>query len=415
MKIRAFSRRLVFGATTLSLAVVAAFSYPSVFQLGLTISKPGVQPGYVIFGAPDGNAYAIGTQGKVAKKWPSPEPNTEMGYTRPLANGTVLARIQRLESLAGAAGARAEAAGAESVIEMTQDGRVVWKYADPVRSLHHDEERLANGNTLLVCSKDLDIPAISRKLLRDDCLIEVDSKGKIVWEWQTADHFDEFEFPKEVKAEIMNGYGGGRTGFGAPPPTKGFDYLHMNAASPIPETAGLTDPRFKAGNVIVSYRYINTLAVVDRDTKKIVWKTVNLTIGQHNPHFLPAGVPGTGHLLVFDNGNVDVETNPRHASSRPNSRVLEINPLDMSIAWEYTADKSNRPIWSFFSHYISGAERQPNGNTLICEGSNGRIFEVTPSGEIVWEYVNPFPNTSGRIPNSTIFRATKVAESWLKL
>ena len=62
MKIRAFSRRLVFRATTLSLAVVAAFSYPSVFQLGLTISKPGVQPGYVIFGAPDGNAYAIDTR-----------------------------------------------------------------------------------------------------------------------------------------------------------------------------------------------------------------------------------------------------------------------------------------------------------------------------------------------------------------
>lgn len=408
MKIRIFSGRLVFGATALSLAVVAAFSYPSVFQLGLTISKPGVQPGYVIFGAPDGNAYAIDTQGKVARKWPSPEPDTKLGYARPLANGNLLAQVQSSKSSSGAAG------GAESVIEMTQDGRVVWKYSDPVRSLHHDEERMANGNTLLVCSKDLDIPAISRKLLRDDCLIEVDAHGKIVWEWQTADHFDEFEFPREVKAEIMNGYGGGRTGTGAPPPTKGFDYLHMNAASPIPESAGHTDPRFKPGNVIVSYRYINTLAVIDRDTRKIVWKTVNLTIGQHNPHFLPAGVPGAGHLLVFDNGNVDAETNPRHASSRPNSRVLEINPVDMSIAWEYTADKSNRPLWSFFSHYISGAERQPNGNTLICEGSNGRIFEVTPSGEIVWEYVNPFPNTTGRIPNSTIFRAAKVAQSWLK-
>lgn len=408
MKIRIFSGRLVFGATALSLAVVAAFSYPSVFQLGLTISKPGVQPGYVIFGAPDGNAYAIDTQGKVARKWPSPEPDTKLGYARPLENGNLLAQVQSSKSSSGAAG------GAESVIEMTQDGRVAWKYSDPVRSLHHDEERMANGNTLLVCSKDLDIPAISRKLLRDDCLIEVDAHGKIVWEWQTADHFDEFEFPQEVKAEIMNGYGGGRTGAGAPPPTKGFDYLHMNAASPIPESAGHTDPRFKPGNVIVSYRYINTLAVIDRDTRKIVWKTVNLTIGQHNPHFLPAGVPGAGHLLVFDNGNVDAETNPRHASSRPNSRVLEINPVDMSIAWEYTADKSSRPLWSFFSHYISGAERQPNGNTLICEGSNGRIFEVTPSGEIVWEYVNPFPNTTGRIPNSTIFRAAKVAQSWLK-
>src|SRR5712691_8691904 len=240
MRIRALSRRFIFGASILSLAVVAAFCYPSVFQLGLTISKPGVQPGYVIFGAPDGNAYPIDTQGKVAKKWPSPEPNTELGYTRPLANGNLLARIQPSKSLSGAAGARAEVTGAESVIEMAQDGRVVWKYSDRVRSLHHDEERMSNGNTLFVCSKDLDIPAISRKLLQDDCLIEVDPSGKIVWEWQTADHFDEFEFSKDVKDQIMAGYGtpnGERGGLGSPPPTKGFDWAHMNGASPIPESA----------------------------------------------------------------------------------------------------------------------------------------------------------------------------------
>ena len=92
----------------------------------------------------------------------------------------------------------------------------------------------------------------------------------------------------------------------------------------------------------------------------------------------------------------------------------EINPLDKSIVWEYTAENSNRPIWTFFSHYLSGAQRQPIGNTLICEGSNGRIFEVTSAEEIVWEYVNPFPNRTPKIPNATIFRAAKVAETWLK-
>jgi hypothetical protein len=406
MRTHALSRRFILGSVIVLPAVIGAFAYPTVAQLGMTILKPGVQAGYVIFGAPDGNAYAIDIQGKVAKKWPSPEPNTELGYTRPLANGNLLARVQPMRSLSGATGANAEVTGAESVVEMTQDGRVVWKYADRVRSLHHDEERMSNGNTLFVCSKDLDIPAISRKLLQDDCLIEVDPSGKIVWEWQTADHFDEFEFSKDVKDQIMAGYG--------PPPTKGFDWAHMNGASPIPESAGHTDPRFKPGNIIASYRHLNTVVVVDRDTKKIVWKTVNVTIGQHNPHMLPAGLPGTGHILVFDNGNNSVNNNPRHKDGRPNSRVVEINPLDMSIAWEYTAEKSNRPIWSFFSHYISSAQRQPNGNTLICEGANGRIFEVTPAGEIVWEYVNPFPNLTGKIPNSTIFRAAKVAENWLK-
>ena len=408
MGTHALIRRLVFGLAIVLAVKIVMFGHTSVFPVGLTLSKPAVQPGYVVFGAPDGNAYAIDVKGNVAKKWSSPEPNTDLAYTRPLANGNLLAQVRLVKSLSGAA-------GADSVIEMTQDGRVVWKYTDRVRLLHHDMERRSNGNTLIVCSKDLDVPQISRKLLTDDCLIEVDPSGKVVWEWQTADHIDDLELPHEVRSEIMNGYPGGRrTGLPGPTATKGFDYLHMNAASPIPEGAGHTDPRFKPGNVIVSYRFINTLAVVDRDTKKIVWKTAGLTIGQHNPHFVPSGLAGTGHVLVFDNGYVDGNTNPFRISSRPYSRVLEINPLDNSTAWEYTAENSNRPIWTFFSHYISGAQRQPNGNTLICEGSNGRIFEVTPAGEIVWEYVNPFPNLTAKIPNSTIFRAAKVPEGWLK-
>ncbi|MBN4048198.1 aryl-sulfate sulfotransferase [bacterium AH-315-O15] len=416
MGIHGVSRHLVVGSAMVLAAGLAVSAYPSVFQVGLAVSRPGVQPGYVIFGAPDGNSYAIDVKGNVAKKWPSPVPNTQLGYTRPLANGNLLSRVQPPRSLSGAEGANAEVTGATSVIEATQDGRIVWQYTDQVRSLHHDMERMPNGNTLLVCSKDLNLPQISRRLLKDDCLIEVDPSGNVVWEWQTADHLDDLELPQEVKDQIMNGYPGGRrTGVGgAPPPTKGFDYLHMNAASPIPDSAGPTDPRFKPGNIIVSYRYINTLAVVDRETKKIVWKTVGLTIGQHNPHFISDGVPGTGHVLVFDNGFVNGTTNPYRISTREYSRVVEIDPVDTSIVWEYTAEKSNRPIWTFFSHYISGAQRQSNGNTLICEGSNGRIFEVTPSGEIVWEYVNPFQNLTGTIPNTTIFRATKVAESWLK-
>jgi hypothetical protein len=408
MDVSTLLRRLAFCSALLLVAEIATFGHATIVPLGLTISKPGVQPGYVIFGAPDGHAYAIDLKGNVARKWSAPEPGSELQYARPLANGNLLAQVRSAKSVVGAA-------GADSVIEITQDGRIVWKYSDSTRFLHHDMERMSNGNTLLVCSKDLDAPQISRKRITDDCLIEVDPSGKIVWEWQTADHIDDLELPHEVRAQIMEGYPSGqRTGLPAPTATRGFDYLHMNAASPIPESAGHTDPRFKPGNVIVSYRYINTLALVDKDSKKIVWKTVGLTIGQHNPHFVPGGLPGTGNLLVFDNGYVDGNTNPYRASTRPYSRVLEINPLDKSIVWEYTAENSNRPIWTFFSHYISGVQRQPNGNTLICEGSNGRIFEVTPTGEIVWEYVNPFPNLTPKIPNSTIFRAAKVAENWLK-
>jgi hypothetical protein len=74
----------------------------------------------------------------------------------------------------------------------------------------------------------------------------------------------------------------------------------MNAASPISASAGHTDPRFRAGNFIVSYRYINTIAVVDRTSNKIVWKMTGTTVGQHNPHFIPASnrVQATFRCLI---------------------------------------------------------------------------------------------------------------------
>ncbi len=188
MDVSALLRRLAFCTALLLVAKIATFGHATIVPLGLTISKPGVQPGYVIFGAPDGHAYAIDVKGNVAKKWSSPEPNSELEYARPLANGNLLAQVRLAKSQSGAA-------GADSVIEVTQDGHVVWKYSDSARLLHHDMERMSNGNTLLVCSKDLDAPQISGKLVADDCLIEVDPSGKIVWEWQTADHIDDLELP----------------------------------------------------------------------------------------------------------------------------------------------------------------------------------------------------------------------------
>src|SRR5207253_7595374 len=81
-----FIRPLVFVCAFLSAAKIATFSHSTVHPVGLTISKPGVQPGYIIFGAPDGHAYAIDVKGNVAKKWSSPEPNKELEYARPVTS-----------------------------------------------------------------------------------------------------------------------------------------------------------------------------------------------------------------------------------------------------------------------------------------------------------------------------------------
>ena len=70
--------------------------------------------------------------------------------------------------------------------------------------------------------------------------------------------------------------------------------------------------------------------------------------------------------------------------------MLEVNPITREIVWQYAAANSGDPVWTFFTWFVGNVQRLPNGATLINEGMNGRIFQVTPSGEIVWEYINPY-------------------------
>jgi len=83
--------------------------------------------------------------------------------------------------------------------------------------------------------------------------------------------------------------------------------------------------------------------------------------------------------------------------------VIEVEQRTSAIVWEYT-DPS---LFEFFSPYISGAQRLANGNTLICEGCHGRIFEVTPEREVVWEFVSPYFSHESGAPglNNWVFRA----------
>jgi hypothetical protein len=101
------------------------------------------------------------------------------------------------------------------------------------------------------------------------------------------------------------------------------------------------------------------------------------------------------------------------------SRVLEIDPVKQRVVWEYAGTDNDRPTWSFYSSFISSARRLPNGNTLIDEGMNGRVFQVTGDGEIVWEYVSPYfgPAPLGpagkKLLTNWIYRAQPVPYDWV--
>ena len=161
-----------------------------------------------------------------------------------------------------------------------------------------------------------------------------------------------------------------------------LDVLHTNHVEVIRETAHTGPSAFRRGNLILSVRNINVVMVVDPATREIewLWGPGNLTF-QHHPNLLD-----NGNLLIFDNGT-------------DRSRIVELNPLSLRTEWVYEAD-------GFFSKSRGSVQRLPNGNSLITESDTGYVFEVDPSGDVVWQFVNPEVNERGR--RMPIWRMTRV-------
>ncbi|MGD8340022.1 MAG: thioredoxin, partial [Gammaproteobacteria bacterium] len=90
--------------------------------------------------------------------------------------------------------------------------------------------------------------------------------------------------------------------------------------------------------------------------------------------------------------------------ARATSRVVEIDPVTLELVWSYAGP-------NFFSTNISGAQRLPNGNTLITEGAGGRLFEVTADGDIVWEYMHGV--FSGARRSNAVYRGYRIPYEWL--
>jgi hypothetical protein len=177
-----------------------------------------------------------------------------------------------------------------------------------------------------------------------------------------------------------------------------YDYYHLNTVEVLPDTKlGAKDRRFQRGNYLICLRNADLILILNKKTKDIVWSWGPGVLDW--PH-MPTMI-NNGNILIFDNG-----------PHRTYSRVIEINPATGSIVWEYRA---NIPE-NFYSKWRGSNQRLLNGNTLICESENGRVFEVTRDGEIVWEFFNPEIRDEKR---QLIYRMMRVptekVESWLEL
>ncbi|HMF13194.1 MAG TPA: aryl-sulfate sulfotransferase, partial [Gemmataceae bacterium] len=373
------------------------------------------------------------------------------GTTRLLDNGHLL-RYAKLTQQAFGDGPGA----AGHVQEFDWDGHVVWdfKYASAKQLGHHDIFKMPNGNVLMIVwekkSPDEAVAAgrraetVGKGNLLPDCIIEVKPEGKsggqIVWEWHVWDHLvQDHDQSKanygDVKAhpELIDvNFGEGAMAsivakkeeldklraigyVGAATPGKPArvqpDWLHCNAVAYNEDLDQilLNSPEFnelwiidhstttdeaashaggrsgKGGDLL--YRWGNPRAYRAGTVKdqKLFY--------QHNAHFIPKGLPGAGHVLIFNNG----KRRPGGAHSSVDELVLPVDADGRYAHQTGTAYGPDQPIWSysapkkseFYSEFISGAHRLPNGNTFVCSGPSGTIFEVTPDKEIVWKYVNP--------------------------
>jgi hypothetical protein len=156
------------------------------------------------------------------------------------------------------------------------------------------------------------------------------------------------------------------------------DTLHTNTLEILDGTQAARSPVFREGNLLVSMRNLGpgVIGILDPEKRALVWAAWGPWRMQHEPVLLPGG-----NMLLFDNRALEPDEPPSAGSSR----VLEFDPLEKRIVWEYVGT----PEAPFYSRLCGTASRLANGNTLVTESMYGRVFETTPEGEIVWEFNNP--------------------------
>jgi hypothetical protein len=238
------------------------------------------------------------------------------------------------------------------------EGNLLWYFRLPVEGdfPHHDLVELRNGNFLVLARDDT---------THTGYLLEVDGRGRVVWEWRSLDHIDAFPT-----------WDHGRK-----------DPTHFNSIRELPPNRWFDagDDRFRPGNILVSARHFNAIFIIEKASGKVVWHYAGELDYQHEAVMVEKGEQGAGLITVFNNGRHD-----RNGYRR--SLVQAIDPLAREVVWEWGSK-------FFFSSVAGVAQTLPGGNIMITSSHGGRVFEITPEGKTVWEWVPPYmPMREERLP-----------------
>ncbi len=335
---------------------------------GVVIHMPGqVHAGYNMYcceRCPD--VFLLDMTGKIVHRWTFPgRPNARWHHAIMLPGGDIVAVAKKPNCL----------------MRLDWNSNVVWR--KPV-ACHHDVV-LAPDNTLYVIVGE-------KKTYRDlsvefPSILHMTLDGEEIDTWSAFEHLDGIRetfdqrwfldtildsmITKRNKDRLLEPISRRVYHTGQADAETLYDYFHMNTVSIIPETPlGASDSRFKPGNLLVCFRNVNQIAILDETTGEVLWAWgEGIMEWPHHPTMLT-----NGNILIFDNG-----------SRRQYTEILELNPVTGTIEWEYAGD----PPCSFYSFSRGSAQRLPNDNTLICLGDKGQVFEVNREGEIMWKWLNP--------------------------
>jgi hypothetical protein len=333
-------------------------------ERGVTINKPGkTYYGYTLYTSGHAQkAFLISMDGKVVHQWtlpireiwedptrkPRPDGFVVWEYAYLYPNGDLLAIYVGMGDTPWGYG----------VVKMDKNSKVIWKYFDYV---HHHLD-VADDGTVYVLANDIrtkridEYPNLVPPRL-DDYVVVLSPNGKPVKKVSILDAMLRSPYGRMLHTTAWN---------------IEQDFLHTNSVEVIDRVKASKLPFASEGQVLLSLRDIDTIAVLDLEKEEVVWALQGSWHRQHDADMLP-----NGNILLFDNWG--------HYEPGGVSRVIEFDPSSSDMVWSYAGDNEH-----FFESAIrSGQQRLPNGNTLIIESDGGRLIEVTQENEVVWEYVNP--------------------------